>query len=79
MSDDYEKVIQNLKTLRDEVRVQMHLAKAELKDEWDELEPRFEEVEQRLESAAEDTRQTVIVIAEELGEAYKRIRDRLKD
>ena len=77
MSDDLDKVVQNLKTLRDEIKVQMHLAKAELKDEWEELEPKFEEMEEKLGNAAEETRQTVNVIAEELAEAYRRIRDRL--
>jgi predicted nucleic acid-binding Zn-ribbon protein len=77
MSDDLEKVVQNLKTLRDEIKVQLHLAKAELKDEWEELEPRFEEMEEKLGEAAEGTRQTVNVIAEELTAAYRRIKDRL--
>lgn len=77
MSDDLDKVVQNLKTLRDEIKVQVHLAKAELKDEWEELEPKFEDMEEKLGSAAEGTRQTVNVIAEELAEAYRRIRDRL--
>ncbi|MDA0977454.1 MAG: hypothetical protein O3B72_02750 [Proteobacteria bacterium] len=77
MSDDLDKAVENLKTLRDEIRVQIHLAKAELKDEWEELEPRFEQMEDRLGSAAEETRQTVNVIAEELAEAYRRIKSRL--
>ena len=77
MSDDLEKAVQNLKTLRDEIRVQVHLAKAELKDEWEELEPKFEEMEEKLGDAAEETRQTVNIIAEELAAAYRRIRDRL--
>jgi 5'-deoxynucleotidase YfbR-like HD superfamily hydrolase len=52
MSDDLEKVVQNLKTLRDEIKVQLHLAKAELKDEWEELEPRFEEMEDYVAAAS---------------------------
>ena len=77
MSDDLDKMVENLKTLRDEIRVQMHLAKAELKEEWEELEPKFEEMEDKLSGAAEETRQTVNIIAEELAEAYRRIRGRL--
>ncbi len=84
MSDDFEKTIEQLKTLRDEIRVQIHLAKAELKDEWDELEEKWDEVEGSLEDAkkdaidvAEEARQTVNVIVEELGDAYRRIKDRL--
>lgn len=77
MSDDIEKVVGSLKTLRDEIRVQIHLAKAELKDEWEELEPKFQEMEGKLNDAAEETRQAVNVIADELSTAYQRIKERL--
>ena len=77
MTDDLDKVLENMKTLRDEIRVQMHLAKAEMKDEWDTLEVKFEDMEAKLGDAAEETRQAVNVIAEELNHAYKRIKDRL--
>ena len=77
MSDELDKVVENLKTLRDEIRGQVHLAKAELKDEWDELEPKFEELEAKLGDAAEETRQFVNVVADELTEAYRRIKERL--
>ena len=77
MADKDDKVLENMKTLRDEIRVQMHLAKAEMKDEWDTLESKFEDMETKLGDAAEETRQTVNVIAEELNDAYKRIKARL--
>ena len=77
MADDLDKLLENMKTLRDEIRVQMHLAKAEMKDEWDTLESKFEDMEAKLVDAAEETRQTVNVIADELNDAYKRIKARL--
>lgn len=77
MADDLDKLLENMKTLRDEIRVQMHLAKAEMKDEWDTLESKFEDMEAKLGDAAEETRQTVNVIADELNDAYKRIKARL--
>lgn len=76
--DEFEKIFAELRTLRDQIRVQLHLAKAEIRDEWEEeLEPKFEEAERKLEETAEDTRQAVNVIAEELMEAYRRIKSRL--
>ena len=36
--DRLEDLIDSLKTQRDELRVQMHLAKAEIRDEWEEIE-----------------------------------------
>lgn len=75
--DEFEEIFAELRTLRDQIRVQLHLAKAEIRDEWEELEPKFEDAERKFEEAAEDTRQAVNVIAEELGEAYRRIKARL--
>jgi hypothetical protein len=36
-----ENLVHVLKQQRDELRVRMHLAKAEVRDEWDKLERRF--------------------------------------
>lgn len=46
-------VVARLKTERDELRVQMHLAREELKDEWQEMERHWVELERKL-AAAED-------------------------
>lgn len=62
--DEFERIFEELRTARDELRVQMHLAKAEIRDEWEEeLEPKFQEAERKLEGAAEETRQVINVIA----------------
>jgi hypothetical protein len=79
--EDIEQVLAKLKAQRDELRVQMHLAKAELKDEWDELERKWEHVEGRLEKAgheakdsADDVGAALSTVAEEIGSAYQRIK-----
>ena len=85
MADDrLEELIQKLKTERDELRVQMHLAKAELRDEWEELEKKwshaeehFKDVLDQTRETAEDVRKAASIVAEELNEAFLRIRDRL--
>lgn len=70
---------------RDELKLHMHLASAEVKDQWHELEKTWSQFQSRAdvvgkvtgESAAEvgdATRQ----VAEELKTAYRRIRDSLK-
>lgn len=57
-----------LKRLRDEIRVKLHLASLEARDRWDELEPSMGQVEK---------------LAREVNEASKRklgeLRDRLKE
>ena len=73
-----------LKTQRDELRVQMHLAKAELKDEWEEIEGKYQHAQTKLDEvkkqtgeAAIDARKTMNVVIEEIGEAYGRVKHRL--
>tara|TARA_R110002110_G_scaffold124247_4_gene301534 strand:+ start:314 stop:592 length:279 start_codon:yes stop_codon:yes gene_type:complete len=78
---------QELETHRDELKVKMHLAKAELKDEWEELEnkkwpaveAKFKALADEVEDSAEDLQHGAQVIGTELKEAYGRIRTRLKE
>ncbi len=87
MTDTLDKIqnaVEDLKQQRDELRLQMHLFKAEAKDEWGELEKQWVSLESRLKTASDkafvaskDVATTLGVIAEEVGDAYRRIRDRL--
>jgi chromosome segregation ATPase len=87
MQDDkLEKLWQDIKTQRDELRLQMHLAKAELKDEWETLEKKWPEAESKLEKfadnveeSAEELRESLGVIGSELKDTYQRIKTRLKE
>lgn len=77
-------LIQKLRTERDELRVRMHLARAELREEWEGLEKKWERLESRLGQAGEEAREASRDVgaaagnlAEEIAGAYRRIRDRL--
>ncbi|MCB1691837.1 MAG: hypothetical protein KDI19_03680 [Pseudomonadales bacterium] len=77
---------EQLKTERDELRVQMHLASAELKDEWEVAEKKWAQAQKKLDVAlkeagdkAREARDTLSIVGDELGDAYGRIRDRLND
>jgi len=48
-------VVQELTSLRDEIRLKMHLAGAEGKEAWNKLEPQLSQFEQRVGQAAEDS------------------------
>ena len=50
------KTFEYLKQLRDELQVQLHLAKADAKDEWARLEKQWEEMRPKLEAAREEAR-----------------------
>ena len=84
-SEKFERLWQDLKTQRDELNLQMHLAKAELKDEWAELEDKyavaqrkFDELKKDSGEIASDVKNTLNVLADEMGEAYQRVKVRLK-
>ena len=84
-NEKLENLWQELKTERDELRVQMHLAKAELRDEWEELEERyavaqkkFDELKKGTGEIASETKTTLSIIVDEISAAYQRVKLRLR-
>jgi len=59
MKNDIKGGLSDLATLRDEIRVKLHLASMDLKDEWKKLEPHILEVEQAASKVTEATRGAV--------------------
>lgn len=53
-------VVEELRKLRDEIRVQVHLGGMEAKKAWDELEPKLAEADRLAENASEDTFHEVV-------------------
>lgn len=75
-----------LRTERDELKVKLHLAKAEARDEWDKIEDRFNEFQDKAHAAqsaageaAKDVGAAAHLLGEELAEAYQRIRKAFSD
>jgi hypothetical protein len=59
IKDEVDKNIERLQTLRDEVKLKLHLASLEAKTEWDEkLSPKLFEVEEAAKQATDSTRLT---------------------
>ena len=83
--DERIEVLKNdLRQTRDELRVQMHLAKADARDEWDRLETKWDEFQEKLdkvEDAAEDSAKDIgkvlAALGDEIKSGYKRIREAL--
>lgn len=72
---------QKLAQMRDELKVKMHLAKADARKEWEKLEAKWQEFErkgQAVENATEQSRQEIQEalgeLSRELKEGYERIR-----
>lgn len=85
---DIDEIIEDLKQRRDELRLQIHLASKEVKDEWDELEEKMEEFtgkakefaeEAKLKETGEGLGEALGKLGHELKLGYQRIRDATKD
>lgn len=84
VKEQMTKALEQLKQQRDELQVQLHLAKADAKDEWARLESQWEEVKPKLEAAREEVNKTAESVGtalgmaiEELKKGYERLRSRL--
>jgi acetoin utilization protein AcuB len=80
----FEHDVEGLRRARDELRVQMHLARAEARDLFEDLEHRWHDLERNLESLAsearkpmDDARAAARGLVDELREGYRKIRDSL--
>ena len=86
MSNEVRDLWSTLKTQRDELRLQMHLARAELRKEWDDVEKKWRDAEQKFDTVLDDAGETareaqgvLKVVGEEISAAYDRIKARLDD
>ena len=85
---DFDDMIEELKQKRDELRLQMHLASKEVKDEWEELEEKMEHFSGKAKQFSNDAKlkETGAGIGDALGQlggelkrGYDRIREALRD
>lgn len=82
--EDIETTRQKLAQMRDELRVKVHLAKAEVRDEWEELEKqigRFEAnaklIQRESGEVARQMRDDLHGLAGEIRKGYERVRSSL--
>jgi hypothetical protein len=83
--DQYQELFDKLKTERDELKVRMHLAKAELRDEWDVAETqwnKFRNKSEQLAKVADESGEEILAAAkllgDEIAEGYRKLRDNLR-
>jgi uncharacterized coiled-coil DUF342 family protein len=70
--------IDALRQLRDELRVQLHLAKAEAKDHWDKLEEKWEQIQAQSLEAGRESVQKLTEGTQKLVSELKREYEELK-
>lgn len=71
LKNEIEKSLGLMRTLRDEVRVRLHLAGMDVKDEWNKLEPTLLKVEDAAGDFSESTRKAVTEAVERLSKLRK--------
>jgi hypothetical protein len=82
----FEEQLDELRRVRDELRVQLHLGKAEATELWENLEHRFAEAEgharalaRRAEAPLSDVADAARLLVDELGNGYRRLRKLLRE
>ena len=81
MKDRAERMLKELKTERDDLKVQLHLLSMDAKEEWNELENKYEKFKAKASvvvdvagDSAEEVGEALKLVGDELREGYKRIR-----
>ena len=81
ITERLEKVLKELKTDRDNLKVKLHLLNMDAKEEWNELENKYENFKAKASIVAEATEdstgevvEALKLVGEELHEGYKRIK-----
>jgi hypothetical protein len=70
----FDEGLESLRRLRDEIRLELHLASMEAKDTWKKLEPRLGELERAARTTTQASRAAVNTLLHELAV----LRDQLK-
>ena len=78
---DFDDLIDDLKQKRDELRVQIHLASREARDEWEELEEKTRKfmVKAEMSRTGEGVSEALGDLGEELKKGYQRVRKAIKE
>lgn len=78
---DLQKLADDLKTQRDELRVRLHLARAEAREEFEKLEKRWEHLRAKLAvlgkeagEASKDVREAARLVLDEIRDGYHRVK-----
>jgi ElaB/YqjD/DUF883 family membrane-anchored ribosome-binding protein len=78
MTTNTTPVLQEVRRLAEEIRVQLHLGGMEAKDAWAKLQPKLQAFEQRFERATEDAGDDLDELAAVLRKELQRVKDRLR-
>ncbi|MFK7912437.1 MAG: hypothetical protein AB8B93_00870 [Pseudomonadales bacterium] len=72
-------LVDSLRREREHLALQFELGRMELKDEWHDLEAKWDGFERSLDEFGDDAKETVHRVGEEIEGAYRDLKQRLKD
>ncbi len=75
LSERLSKELDELRGVRDEIQLQLHLGAAEVRDRWEKLERDFGQLEGRLERVRDASKEELAEVGEAARELAARIRD----
>ena len=83
---EFDNLLEKLKVERDELKLKLHLASMEAKEEFEEADKHWDTLKNKAAEIADDSKETseefiakAKIVGEELKEAYSRISKRLAD
>jgi hypothetical protein len=86
MKEEFDKLVEKLKTERDEINLKMHLASMDAREEFAEAEKKWGQIRVKATEIADDAVETseeyiakAKIVGEELKETYRRIAKRLSE
>lgn len=86
LKNTFQKDLELLAKARDELKLQVHLAKADAKSEWAKLESTWQKVNEQVQQTRNGTEQPIKditsaakVLIDELRAGYARVREQLKE
>lgn len=77
LREGFSEALDDLRTMRDEIRLKVHLGGMEAKDQWKKLEPELGRLESEFEKGGDAMADVVTATAEELRKAFRKLRDDL--
>ncbi|MBA3548661.1 MAG: hypothetical protein H0T76_19420 [Nannocystis sp.] len=78
LKNTFESGLQELRTLRDEIKVRLHLVGQEAREQWEKhLEPHIGRIEQQIKESSEDTREALKEALERARTAFREFRARM--
>ena len=86
IKEEFNHLLDKLKTERDEISLKLHLATLEVKQEFEEAEPQWEQLKSKGSEILDDSKEIsedvlakAKIIGDELKETYQRIAKRLSE